>query len=462
MSRIAAQSTVPLVYIQLLFIGFICGPFPASAMESFPDRLALLGLLENRQYSDLQRLVHGYQLSYDAGKGGEGKVAFVLETLANSDPKLESTINEWLSISAGDYLPYLVRAWYYYDLAWSWRGHLSKEKTSNERLVKMQNYLRLASDDLSHAIEIKPRLSVADSLAIKLLMLLDGREYMKPALQEALQLNPDSLLVRASYMWTLKPEWGGKPETLLDYIAEVRKSSEEHPQLKQLLGYSDYIFAASLARQKRFEEAAEHFDFAIQHGADHLIYRDRGINYYRMGDYSQALENLNQSLELWPQAAETLRWRSFTYQRLGKNNAALADLDVAVRINPMNKYVLMAHAKLSRKMKQYEQVIVDYDRALYYNADDAVIWFERGMHYSHELLNFQSAEMEFNKATELAPGNPDYWYEYAAVLHYNVDCRIVTPLTRYLDLCNTGASCRAGELKWAEDARHWLEQSKRC
>ena len=452
---------VPRIAALLLVICGCC-ELTSAAETGFPDRLKLLGLLENRQLGELRDLIHGFQEAYESGDGGEAKVVFILETLANSEPGYAQIVDDWVAAYPGDYVPHLVRAWTYYDIAWSWRGHRAREDTSSERLGKMEDLLKLAADDLSRAIALKPRLSAADALAIKLLMLLDGRQYMQSTLKESLRLNPDSVQVRASYLWTLKPEWGGKADTLVSYVDEVKKASVIYPQLKQLLGYSDYIFAAALARDMQYEPAVEHFDFAVQHGADHLIYRDRGINYYRLGNYELALENLDRSLELWPQASETLRWRSFTYQKLGRNEAALADLDLAVRLNPMDRYVLLAHAKLSRKLGRFEQVLGDYERALFYNSDDAAIWFEKGMHNSHELLNFRAAELEFQKATELAPGEVDYWYEYAAVLHYNVDCKIVTPLSRYLELCRSGKPCRSGELKWVEDAARWLEESGRC
>ena len=446
----------------MLLILFGCFKGVIAADESFPDRMELLGLLENRQLEELRDVIHGFQEAYESGEGDEAKVVFVLETLANSEPGYAQIVNDWVSAYPDDYAPHLVRAWMHYDIAWSWRGHRASKDTSSERLRKMEDHLKLAADDLSRAIALKPRLSAADALAIKLLMLLEGREYMQNTLKEALRLNPDSVQVRASYLWTLKPEWGGKADTLLNYVDKVRNDSKSYPQLKQLLGYSDYIFAAALARKKEFEQAVEHFDFAVQNGADYLIYRDRGINFYRLGRYELAMENFDQSLQLWPQASETLRWRSFTYQKVGRNVEALADLDVAVRLNPMDRYILLAHARLSRKLGRYEQVLGDYERALFYNSDDPVIWFEKGMHNSHELLNFRAAQQEFQKATELAPGETDYWYEYAAVLHYNIDCKIVTPLSRYLELCRQGKPCRSGELKWVEDAAKWLEESGRC
>jgi tetratricopeptide (TPR) repeat protein len=436
--------------------------FSSNASSSFPDRLHLLGLLENKKYDELGDVFLSFQSRYEEEKADEKLVFFVLETLANSNPEYEELINEWVETQAESYVPYLVRAYYYYGIAWSWRGHQIKSKTSAERLKKMQEFLQLASADIIQASKITPRLSVSDAHAIRVLMMLEDDEYKKPTLEEALRIDPGSYLVRSSYFWSLKPEWGGAPEELERFTKETILMAEKYPELNQLLGYSDYIFAEFLAERGKADTAAIHFDFAIDKGADHIIYRERGINYYHLQEYDKALQDLNQSLQMWPQDAKTLRWRSHTLQKMGKYEDALSDLDMAARISPMDRSILMARALLSRKMKRFEQVLSDYEQALFFNQNDADIWFERGMHYSHEFINFEEAVYNFNRATELNANNPQYWYEYAASLHFSLDCQIVTPLENYISLCNADSDCRAGELKWALHARNWLKENDRC
>ena len=436
--------------------------FGIDAAAEFPDRLSLLGLLENRKYEELSNILQSYQENYENGSGDERLVLFVLETLANSNPEYEALLGEWTESSPESYVPYLVRAHYYYDVAWSWRGHLDKSETSDERLNKMEDFLQLSAGDITKTIHQKPRLSAADALAMRVLMMLENEEYKKQTLKEALDIDPASYLVRASYFWSLKPEWGGKPQELMNFVNETRINAKKYPNLDLLLGYSDYIFAESLAERKQHDEAAIHFDFAVDKGADHIILRERGINYYHLQEYEKALQNFNLSLERWPQDPKTLRWRAHTYQRMNKDELAMVDLDLAVLLVPMDRYTLMAHAFLSRKMKHYEQVLSDYEKALFFNQDDADIWFQRGMHYSHELVNFEEAVNNLRRATELNADNSQYWYEYAAALHYSLDCQIVIPLKNYLRLCDTGSSCRPGELKWALHARQWLKENNQC
>jgi tetratricopeptide (TPR) repeat protein len=446
----------------IVLVGLAMYSIVGISAPSYPDRVEILSLLENRQFDDLQTLLQRFQSNYEQGKGDEKLIAFVLETLANSNPDFEVLLNEWVASQAESYVPYLARAYYFYGVAWSWRGNRRDEETSADRLDRMKDVLELVADDLSQAILIKPQLSVADALAVRVLMMLGNDDYKKKIVKEALEISPDTYLVRASYLWSLKPEWNGQPDDLMLFIKETGELTEKYPQLNQLLGYADYIFADSLTEQKRFEEADVHFDFAIDKGADHIIYRERGINYYQLKEYELALQDFNQSLSLWPQDPKVLRWRAHTLQRLSKDEAAMLDLELAVRLAPLERYTLMAHAYLSRKMKRYEQVLKLYKNALFYNPLDADIWFDRGMHYSHELVNFEAAARDLKRATELDPDNSRYWYEYAAVLHFNLNCEIVEPLEKYLQLCKAGSRCRAGELEWVIHAQQWLEENNRC
>ncbi|NKB38330.1 MAG: DUF4034 domain-containing protein [Gammaproteobacteria bacterium] len=445
-----------------LFLSFLYALPYSYAETTYPDRLELLSQIENRQFEILEATLASYHDRYINGGDDERLLQFALETLANSNPDYEILISDWLQLQPDSFVPHLVRAYYYYGVAWSWRGHRQLEETSRARLEKMRNYLRLAAADISQAIELREDLSAADALALKVLMLLGEKEYQAKTLREALRIHPRSYLVRSAYIWSLKPEWGGRAEDLMSFIKTIDKDTSDQPLLKNLSGYADYIFAESLAEQKRYEDAAIHFDFAIDKGSDHIIYRERGINHYHLADYEAARRDFDTALALWPQDPKSLRWRSHALQRLGHNDIALGDIELASRLKPMNRYILKANALLSRKMKRFESVPDSYERALYYNRDDADIWYERGMHYSHELLNFEAALTDLKRATELSPDKPAYWYEYAAVLHYRLDCTITEPLEKYLALCNSGGSCRTGELKWARDAQDWLMQTERC
>lgn len=351
---------IPAVVLLLL----VCSS-PLISETVYPDRLYLLNLLESENFSELESLINQAQLSYESGEGSETQIAFILDTLANSNPEYEALFDKWVRKSTESYIPYLVRAYYYYDVAWSWRGHRRTQQTSGERIERMSESLKRAASELTQAILLKPRLSAADSLAIRILMLLNNDEYKERTLKEALEIDHNSYLVRASYLWSLKPEWGGDPTKLIKFARQTSDLSHKQPGLRNLKGYSDYIFAESLLEQRRYREAILHFDFAVEKGADHFIYRDRGINYYYLNQLDKALADFDESLRLWPQNHQVLRWRAQTLSKIGRNEEALGDLEIARLVSPMDRHVLMSQSYLLRKLKKYEQVISNYDNALF-------------------------------------------------------------------------------------------------
>lgn len=433
-----------------------------AASTEFPDRFQLIQLFRESNFVELNDSLQGYQQAFETGEGDERLLLFAIESITAANPDSEYLLNEWVKSQPNNYAPYLARAYYYYHIAWSWRGHDNIKTTAQYRLTNMHKYLESAADDLTIAIEIQPSLTIAYALAIRILMLIGSEELRNEAYNEAIIQYPNSYLVRASYLWSLKPKWGGSSSRLLEYVREIQPLVAQNPSLQDLLGYSDYIFAESLSDSQEYEQAREHYDFAIAKGADHIVYRERGINHYQLGDYEQALQDFNTSLESWPQNYRVLRWRANVYMRQGQFNEAVQDLALAVELNPYNKYALLSLAAVLRKVGKFEGVLDLYDRALYYNSQDARIWFERGMHYSRDLFKFNLASRDLKRATDLAPQKTQYWYQYAASLHYSFDCGITKPLEKYLSLCSNEMGCNQKELEWARKAELWLQQNEAC
>ena len=433
-----------------------------AVAADFPDRFALVDLFRQGEFTRLERTLERYQQGVENGSVDERVLAFAVESVTDGNPDSASLFNEWVKAKPRHYLPYLLRAHYYYNTAWAWRGHDDVLGISDRHFGNMYGYLKLAADDLTTAINLRPSLSIAYALSLRVLMLAGAQEMRGEAYREAIEQHPHSYLVRASYLWSLKPEWGGSLDRALRYVREVATLTAANPRLADLLGYVDYILAESLAVGSQYEQAGRYYDLAIERGADHHVYRQRGINHYRSGRYAPALRDFNAALKLWPQSHRVLRWRANVYLRQERFQEALDDLLVAVELSPYDKPALLSLALALRKLGRFQGVAELYDRALYYDALDAAVWFEKGMHYSRDLFQFEAAAENLQRATELAPDETQYWYQYAASLHYALDCGISAPLRKYLELCAERGDCNQKELQWGRDAEVWLEQSGIC
>ena len=64
------------------------------------------------------------------------------------------------------------------------------------------------------------------------------------------------------------------------------------------------------------------------------VYYNRGTAYKNIGNYRQAIEDLNRAIEIKPDYAEAYINRGVTYNLLGSYRQAIEDLNRAIEIKP--------------------------------------------------------------------------------------------------------------------------------
>ncbi|MBN2040487.1 MAG: tetratricopeptide repeat protein [Spirochaetes bacterium] len=85
----------------------------------------------------------------------------------------------------------------------------------------------------------------------------------------------------------------------------------------------------------RYENALEDFNRAIELISNDIrVYTNRGLTYRMLKNYESALKDFNKSLELNPLWPDTFYGRSLTNYDMGNINAALEDCDRAIALKP--------------------------------------------------------------------------------------------------------------------------------
>ena len=210
-----------------------------------------------------------------------------------------------------------------------------------------------------------------------------------------------------------------------------------------------YALLATVFRQMGdYGRAAEEYSRSIDYAkndsdkADYL-YR-RGIEWYELNEFEDAVKDFSDALELRPDHAGTLIWRAAASSRTEDLGGAIEDLQHAIEIRPssashyrqLGKSVAdkaigfftrrrqrgHEEPELFRRrgqayqfLSQYEHAIKDYTTALKLDKNDIAARIARGQVLCRE-GKFKASFEDFTKAISLAPDSHDAFFGRAKAL----------------------------------------------
>jgi tetratricopeptide (TPR) repeat protein len=139
--------------------------------------------------------------------------------------------------------------------------------------------------------------------------------------------------------------------------------------------------------------------------SDHLrlsAHLQRAVGYNRQGAYAQAMEDIEQALEMSPNASKLHQFRGVTAIQLGDYRGAVRANSKAIELDRNNAeawfYRGVGHAKLG----DYKDAIADYSRAIELQPDFPTAINNRGESYL-QVGDCARALVDFNTSLELIP-----------------------------------------------------------
>lgn len=136
------------------------------------------------------------------------------------------------------------------------------------------------------------------------------------------------------------------------------------------------------------------------------LYFHRGLFYYDLERYEQAIADFGQVLVLSPQDADTYFCRGLPYFDLKQYEPAIADFDQAIALNPQHIDAYFHRGLSCFFLEQYEQAIADFDQALTLNPQHIEAYFHRGSSCFF-LERYEQAIADFDQALTLNPQETD-------------------------------------------------------
>ena len=143
---------------------------------------------------------------------------------------------------------------------------------------------------------------------------------------------------------------------------------------------------------------------------DAYAYNNRGVAYYKDGQYEKAISDYSKAIEINPNLTEAYLNRGITFDDIGQHNKAISDYSKAIEINPNLAEAYHDRGIAYTKENKYNEAISDFNKAIEINPDDFEAYNNRGIVYYKE-GQYDKAISDYSKAIEINPRDANAYYK---------------------------------------------------
>ena len=156
-----------------------------------------------------------------------------------------------------------------------------------------------------------------------------------------------------------------------------------------------------------YRQAIEDLNRAIEIKPDYVMaYTSRGVAYIYLGNYRQAIEDLNRGIVIRPSYAEAYNNRGLAYNGLGNYRQAIEDFNRAIAIRPSYAEAYNNRGLAYNGLGNYKQAIEDFNRVIAIRPNYPEAYLNRGLAYGG-LGNYRQAIEDFNRVIAIRPNYPE-------------------------------------------------------
>ncbi len=196
-------------------------------------------------------------------------------------------------------------------------------------------------------------------------------------------------------------------------MAKLDTIDEDDPEYARALFYKsilvsstgDYDTSNDLFSQSLAIELGEYMggipDEEIDYGNPGELFA-MGILYYNEGDFIEALEFFDHSLDLEPNDDEVIYYKSLALAGMGEFKKAVKTIDKAIKINPDDDRFWNDKGNFLTRLHHVDKALKCFNKAIELNPEDSVIWANKGFFYI-ENEKYDEALKCYDKAQELSP-----------------------------------------------------------
>ncbi|MGQ0586707.1 MAG: tetratricopeptide repeat protein [Gammaproteobacteria bacterium] len=340
------------------------------------DRAAILKLLDEKRYVDLNSVMNAYQARFmNDAVAHEEMLVDAFRTFQQNDDYLLDKLLAWTNATPRAWQPYAARSVCATARGWGSRGTKLARDTRPGQFELMAKFHTVAVNDAAQAVKLEPDAFIAYRTLVQV---ADSAEDGLKALTVGLLRFPYSYSLRWHAMHKMQPRWGGSYELLRMVANDAQPLSSRAPRLRTLLGYQHAARAQDLWQDKKLAEAHDELTKALSYGEEADWYEDRAEVAYGLERYDDALADVARQADLSKGRFEEdvvgkfagRLWR--TSQRMvGEQNfqGALPICAALSRHHPANETYLKCNGRALQNLRKYREAVPVYQALIRLQPD---------------------------------------------------------------------------------------------
>lgn len=288
-----------------------------------PVQRQVIGLLDKRDYAELERLLGGHQWAFEADPDTARQLENAFGAFRKVPRSGEAALTEWVGKYPASYAALVARGSYYYAQGLDARGTAFIKDTPDESVEAMRAYMAKARRDLERSLKLTQKPYLSRLLLMSVTRIAGGRRGAKAQYTEAVKLAPQSVELRLAYLSSLEPRWGGSLAEMEAFAAESRAQLKDPESAARV--------AARIPAYRAYERQQEK-------------------------DFTQALQLYDESIALYADA-RALCERSYVLSQLKRDAEAFADVKLALSKVRDIRYCLERAVSAAARSNAAEDVI---------------------------------------------------------------------------------------------------------
>ncbi|GGY31451.1 hypothetical protein GCM10011297_00180 [Bacterioplanes sanyensis] len=344
--------------------------------------------------------------------GHERMEVWLYHHLIGTDERFKQPLAAWIRHSPAHYQPYLARLHSLYHQAFAARGHATSAETSSQQMQRMEHWLTLAEPDIERILQRNPQALPAYTAGVWIYKLMGRDDDSQALFQRGVARLPASEALYRRYLRTLRPRWGGSYQAMLNLAQQANEQAHLNPRLELVAGE---IVADMMNRQLLDRQYRQALQASSETGfEEHLILRYTGRAHHHLGQYDQAVDWLQRSVDANPYDNVSRRYLAQAHRRLEQYLPAAEAMRSVVLTEPWKeKYRqqaaslvedMMYHMRQNLSVHSAEVRHKKLNLALELSGDDADARLQLAFYY-WDIRQPERAEAEFEHLLKIAPDN---------------------------------------------------------